>query len=143
MIAMEESGRCVAVARTGGARLGALPPAEARALRGELARGLVVAGFAQEDVATVLGTSVRTLQRDLEEEDPEMVDATMPPEVPPGFCAPVPRVPGTVEVTAKLMKQLRDEYGPGRYNDQGEVLGDLPAFRAWLTSLEERRHANR
>ena len=140
MIGMTEDGHAVAIPPAASPYSGPLPAAEVRELRGVLARSLVALGLTHQDVASLLGASLQTIERDLRKPSPP-VDGSVPPDVPQGIGAPASRVPGMVEVTARLMKELREEYGPGRTNDRGEALGDLPTVRAWLDSLEARRRA--
>lgn len=61
----------------------------------------------------------------------------LPTEAPPGLKAPGPRVPGMVEVSARLMARLRRDYGRGAVTDRGQALGEVAAW------LEARRHGKR
>jgi hypothetical protein len=74
--------------------------------------------------------------------DPEFEPA-LGPEVPPSLAAPGPRVgPRFAEVSPRLIRGLKAEYGRGIVTDEGRRIGDLPEVGAWLDSLGRlARHA--
>jgi hypothetical protein len=64
-------------------------------------------------------------------------DESLPPEEPPGIGPPPPRrAPAFVEVSARLVAELRREY-------QGSKIGELAEVEAWLASLKPGRHRPR
>jgi hypothetical protein len=72
--------------------------------------------------------------------DEDEFDAILEPETPPGCPAPGPRPRGLgVEVSARFLKKLQDDYGrPGAFN-RVPVLGAIgqgAQIRRWLAAVE-------